>query len=195
LAPARENYLIDALKKIIKIMAITRIKKEAIFAELNSEIASQKAVVLLTTKDSKENLNSVSNTAMRRVLRKSGIKVQVIKNTLINKTFEDTPKLTGPTYVTYLIDGVNSDEVTVPKIVSETLKEYSESISILGSVVNGEFYNKAQTIQLSNVSTKLESLAKIAGALNSITAKIAISVKEIPASVARGVNAYSKTLS
>jgi large subunit ribosomal protein L10 len=176
-------------------MAITRIKKEAIFAELNSEIASQKAVVLLTTKDSKENLNSVSNSAMRRVLRKSGIKVQVIKNTLINKTFEGTPKLTGPTYVTYLVDGKDSDEVTVPKAISDALKEFSDSISILGSVVNGEFYNKSQTIQLSKVSTKEESLAKIAGALNSITAKIAISVKEIPASVARGVNAYSKTLS
>ncbi len=176
-------------------MAITRIKKEAIFAELNSEIASQKAVVLLTTKDSQSSLNSVSNTSMRRELRNSGVKVQVIKNTLINKTFEGAPKLVGPTYVSYLLDGNNSDEVTVPKIITKVLKEYSDSISILGSVVNGEFYNRAQTIQLSNVSTKEESLAKIAGAINSITAKIAISVKEIPASVARGVNAYSKTLS
>lgn len=176
-------------------MAITRIKKEAIFAELNTDIASQKAVVLLTTKDSKDSLNAVSNTSFRRQLRNAGVKVQVIKNTLINKAFESAPQLDGPTYVSYLVDGSDSDEVTVPKIVSGIMKEYSDSISILGSVVNGEFYDKAQTIQLSKTSTKEESLAKIAGAINSITAKIAISVKEIPASVARGVNAHSKTLS
>ncbi|MGL4759741.1 MAG: 50S ribosomal protein L10 [Patescibacteria group bacterium] len=176
-------------------MAITRIKKESIFSELQNEIASQKAVVLLTSKDSKEALNAMSNTKIRRELRNAGVKVQVIKNTLINKTFSDAPKLIGPTYVTYLVDGSNSDEVTVPKLVAGVLKEYADNLILLGSVVNGEFYNKAQTIQLANVSTKEESLAKIAGALNQITARIAISVKEVPASIARGVNAYSKTLS
>jgi large subunit ribosomal protein L10 len=175
-------------------MAVLKSKKQAIFAELTSEIASQKAIVLLTTKDADSSLNASSNTNLRKELRKAGIKVQVVKNTLINKAFEDAPKLTGPTYLTYLVDGSNSDEVTVPKSVTEVLKEFKDSIKLYGSVVNGEFYDYAKTVQLSKVSTKEESLAKIAGALNAITAKIAISVKEVPASIARGVNAYSKTL-
>ena len=183
------------VNQAIFIMAVLKSKKQAIFAELTNEIATQKAVVLLTTKDSTENLTAQSNTDLRRVLRKSGIKVQVIKNTLINKAFADAPTLVGPTYVTYMVDGSNSDEVTVPKEVTAILKDFADNISLYGSIVNGEFLDKAKTIQLSKVSTKEESLAKIAGALNTITAKIALSIKEVPASIARGVNAHSKTLS
>jgi large subunit ribosomal protein L10 len=175
-------------------MAVLKSKKQAIFAELNNEIATQKAIVLLTTKDTSISLDASSNTNLRRELRKVGIKVQVVKNTLINKAFEGTPKLTGPTYLTYMVDGSNTDEVTVPKEVTAVLKEFKDSIMLYGSVVNGEFFDQAKTIQLSKVSTKEESMAKIAGAINSITAKIAIAIKEVPASVARGVNAYSKTL-
>jgi large subunit ribosomal protein L10 len=183
------------LDQAIFIMAVLKSKKQAIFAELTNEIATQKAVVLLTTKDSTENLTAQSNTDLRRVLRKSGIKVQVIKNTLINKAFADAPTLVGPTYLTYMVDGSDTDEVTVPKEVTKILKDFADNISLYGSIVNGEFLDKAKTIQLSKVSTKEESLAKIAGALNSITAKIALSIKEVPASIARGVNAHSKNLS
>jgi large subunit ribosomal protein L10 len=177
------------------IMAVLKSKKQAIYAELTTEIAKQKAVVILTSKDADSSLNAESNYGLRKELRQSGIKLQVVKNTLINKAFEGTPRLIGPTFITYLLDGTNSDEVAVPKAINAALKKYKDNISILGSVVNGEFYDKAQTIKLASVSTKEESMAKIAGALNTITAKIALSIKEVPASIARGVNAHSKTLS
>jgi large subunit ribosomal protein L10 len=35
-------------------------------------------------------------------------------------------------------------------------------------------------------------MAQIAGTLNSLTAKIAIGIKEVPASLGRGIKAYSE---
>jgi large subunit ribosomal protein L10 len=176
-------------------MAVSKVTKQAIYSELTTEIASQKAVVILTTKGSETNLNATSNYNLRKEARAKGIKLQVIKNTLINKAFSNVPTLTGVSFLAYLVDGSESDEVTVPKNIVDLIdKDFKTEMSVLGSVVNGEYYDKAKTIQLSKVSTKEESLAKIAGALNQITARIAIAVKEVPASIARGVDAYQKTL-
>lgn len=176
-------------------MAVSKVKKQAIYAELTSEIAKQKAVVLLTTKDAESSLNSASNFELRKKSYDAGVKIQVIKNTLINKAFESVPTLVGPTYIAYMLDIDKSDEVTVPKIMVELIsKTFKSNFNVVGAVVNGEYYNPSKTVQLSKVSTHKESMARIAGSLNQITAKIAIAVKEVPASIARGVDAYSKTL-
>jgi large subunit ribosomal protein L10 len=176
-------------------MAITRSKKQSIFDSLTGDIAKQKAVVLLTTKGSEVSLTASSNYELRKQARAKGLKLQVIKNTLINKAFEEVPTLNGVTFLAYMVDGSSTDEVTVPKaMVDLVTKEFKTQMTVLGSVVNGEFFDKAKTIQLSKVSTKDESIAKIAGSLNQITAKIAIAVKEVPASIARGLNAYQKTM-
>jgi large subunit ribosomal protein L10 len=176
-------------------MAVSKVQKQAIYAGLTDGIATQKSVVILTTKGSEANLNANSNFQLRKDARAKGIKLQVIKNTLINKAFEGVPPLTGVTLLAYLVDGSASDEVTVPKELIKLVNgDFKAEVSVLGSVVNGEFYDRAKTIALSKVSTKEESLAKIAGALNQITARIAIAVKEVPTSIARGVDAYQKTI-
>jgi large subunit ribosomal protein L10 len=176
-------------------MAVSKSKKQVIFSGLTNEIATQKSVVILTTNGTETMFNASSNYEFRKAARANGIKIQVVKNTLINKTFTEVPKLTGVTMLAYLVNGSESDEVTVAKNIVDVIKEnFKAEVNVLGSVVNGEFYDNSKTIQLSKVSTKEESMAKMAGALNQITARIAIAVKEVPASIARGLNAYQKTL-
>jgi len=176
-------------------MAITRNQKVQILEELQSGASVQPTVVLLTTNESVKSLDSTATTDIRQNARKSGVKIKVVKNTLIRRSFKSVPKLTGPTYVAYLVNSKNADEVTVPKAVVDVVSDYKNQISVFGSVVNGEFYSAQQTVQLSKVPSFTDSMAMVAGSLNALTAKIARTIQEVPSSVARGVSEYSKTLS
>lgn len=177
-------------------MAITRDQKVTILDILTNSVATQKSVLFLTTQDTEESVNAATNQKFRMEARKQGVMIQIVKNTLLKRVFPSLPDLTGQTYVAYLFDGEQSDEVTVAKgVVDLVSKDFKMNFDYVGSVVVGEFYDKTQTIKLAKTPTKEESMAKLAGALNQITAKIAIGLKEVSAGVARGVSEYSKTLS
>jgi large subunit ribosomal protein L10 len=177
-------------------MAITHDQKVTILDVLTNNVATQKSVLFLTTKNTEEPVDAATNQKFRMAAREKGVMIQIIKNTLIKRVFPNLPELNGQTYVAYLFDGQESDEVTVAKgVVDLVSKDFKMNFDYVGSVVVGEFYDKTQTIKLAKTPTKEESMAQLAGALNQITAKIAIGVKEIPTGVARGVSEYSKTLS
>lgn len=177
-------------------MAVTRAKKEQTLNELLTVAAPQKAVVLITTHGTKTTLDSENNFKARKAARSKGVQLKVVKNTLIKQAFAGVPDLEGQTYLAYMTESESTDEVTVPKVIADLLKEdHVDHFDFVGSVVNGEFLDKATTIQLSKTPSYEDSMAMLAGALNQVTAKIAMGVKEIPASVARGVQEYSKQLS
>lgn len=56
--------------------------------------------------------------------------------------------------------------------------------------MEGKALSEAEVKALADLPTKEQLIAQIAGSINSITAKIAIGVKEVPASIARGIEAY-----
>jgi large subunit ribosomal protein L10 len=174
-------------------MAVSRKKKESIYGELKDSIATQKAVLVLTTKDTAASLNSEYNSNFRKEARKSGVVIQVVKNTLINKAFSSVPSLEGQTYLAYLEDHIPSDEIAVPKaVVGLVGKDFKDNFLIFGSIVNGEFYNTTKTELLASTPSLEESLAMIAGSLNQVATKLALVIKEIPSSVARGVSEVQK---
>ncbi|MBC7472048.1 MAG: 50S ribosomal protein L10 [candidate division SR1 bacterium] len=176
-------------------MAISRQQKTVILDKLNNNVATQKSVLLLTSNNVAKSLNSELTFKIRKQAHDLGIEIKVVKNTLIQKTFSEVPQLIGPTYLAYLLDKVNSDEITVSKeIVNLVKKEFSENLYILGSVINGSYLDAEQTKVLSKTPSKQDSIAMIAGLLNQFTIKIALTIKEIPSQVSRGVSEYSKTL-
>ena len=171
-------------------MAITKIQKHDIVSYLNDNVATQKAVVLITTRDTEATVNADQNFAFRKNCYDQGLSVQVVKNSLIQVAFPAVKDLTGQTYLVFMTDGAKSNEVTAPKVIAKAVeKDFKENFDIIGSVVNGEFYDKASTIALSKVPSFDDSMAMIAGTINQITAKIAVAIKEIPAGIARGVQA------
>ncbi len=77
-------------------MAISKTTKNNIFSKLSTQISNQKAILLFTTNDAKETINSTLNYEFRSKARKNGVMVQIVKNTLINKAFPTIPsKLKG----------------------------------------------------------------------------------------------------
>ena len=176
-------------------MAISHSQKVAILDTMQSDVASQKSVMLISTAEADSPLDAKANVTFRKEARAKGVVIKVVKNTLIKKAFESVPELTGPTYVAFLENKEESDEVTVPKVIVNLLsEEFKENFTVVGSVVNGEYLDKENTIELSKTSTKEESLAKIAGGINQLATKLAIAVNELPSGIVRGVSEYSKTL-
>jgi large subunit ribosomal protein L10 len=178
---------------IIFIMAITKQKKVEIVNYLR-QIFDEKAVLLLTTKNTKQSINAETNYTYRLEMYNSKIEVQIAKNTLINLVLKekgiDLEPIKGQTYVQTMKGG---DEVQAIKVVLKALKSnFSDNFEILGSIVDGKYMDESQTRQLSETPSFNESMSMIAGALNSLTAKIAIGVKEVPTGLARGVLAVSQ---
>lgn len=178
------------------IMAITRNQKEAILDVLQNDVSQQKSFLILTTHNSKESLNSQMTYKLRSELMKEGIRVKVVKNTLIQKAFTDVPQLSGPSYVVFPKTTENLDEVYTPKHVVDLIKkEFENNFDIVGSVANGQYLDKARTIQLSKTPSFVESMSMIAGMLNQNATKLALVIKEVPSSVARGIEQATKTIS
>ncbi len=176
-------------------MPVTRAKKVTILDILTNNVATQKSVLFLTTKNTRATVDATTNQKFRMAVRSKGVMVQVVKNSLLNRVFPSLPKLSGQTYLAYMFDPQQSDEVSVAKnILDLVAKDFKFHFDVVGSVVVGNFYEKAQTLELAKVPTKEQSMAMVAGAINSLIAKIAIGIKEVPASLARGISEYNKKL-
>jgi large subunit ribosomal protein L10 len=161
-------------------MAITKIKKNAILSDLQVNVNEQKSVVLVTTNGVEKTVNAKTNFDLRSKANTAGVKVKVIKNSLIEKNFAGVEKLSGQTYVAYLGDKSLTNEVIVPKIFIKMLDtDFKDNFKVVGAIINGEFVDAAEAIKYSNIPTKDESLAMIAGAVNQIAAGIARAVKAV----------------
>jgi large subunit ribosomal protein L10 len=175
-------------------MPISKNKKNEIIGFLQDEVNSQQSVVLVGTKGADATINAGANFDLRKQANDAGLKIQVVKNSLLEKNFEGVTNLSGQTYMAFLKNKEESDEVIVPKLFIKIIEEgFKDNLKIVGAIINGEFVDAATAQKYANVPTKDQSLAQLAGALNSITAKIAMVVKEIPTSTARAISEVSKT--
>lgn len=179
-------------------MATSKAQKVQTLSLLQDDVAQQKAVVFLTTHGVEESLNAAKNVEIRQKANKENVALKVIKNTLVQKAFGSATgfpeALVGPTFVVYS-KGETADEVSVPKaIVDLVTGDFKANFSILGAVVNGEFFDAAKTIQLAKTPSKLESMAKLAGVLQQVGGgKLASLLKEVSAKLARSVGEVAKT--
>jgi large subunit ribosomal protein L10 len=176
-------------------MARKRAYKVDLLSQLEKDVVSQKSIVLLTTNGAAESINAESNSDFRKKAMESGVKLQIVKNSLTHRLFEGIPKLQGQTYISYLRNSEDSDEISVPKTIVKlvTSKDYKDSFKVVGAVVNGEFLDAQQTKVLSDTPSREDSFAMAAGAIKSIASKLAQLTNEIPSKVARATSEVAKT--
>lgn len=176
-------------------MAISRQEKVTILDVLTNNVATQKSVLFLTTKNSEAVVDAQVNQKLRMEARKRGLMIQLVKNSLLQRVFPSLPPLSGQTYVAYMFDGSKTDEVSVAKGIVELISaDFKLHFDYIGSIVVGEYFDKEKTIQLSKIPTKEQSMGQLAGALKQIMTRIAVGIKEVPSSLARGISEYSKTI-
>jgi large subunit ribosomal protein L10 len=175
-------------------MPISKNKKNQIISFLQDDVNSQQSVVLVGTKGAEATIVAQTNFDLRKQANDAGLKVQVVKNSLLEKNFKGLSNLSGQTYMAFLKNKEETNEVIVPKLFIKILKDgFKDNLKIVGAIINGEFVDAATAQQYADVPTKDESLGQIAGAINSITAKLAMVIKEIPTTTARAISEVSKT--
>ena len=106
-------------------------------------------------------------TTLRRQMKKEGVELKVIKNTLFARALqlagydgELTKRLRGQLAVVFGYD----DPVLAPKVVHTLRKEY-EVLSLLWGIVEGQLYEGPQLETLATLPSREELLGQVAGYL------------------------------
>ncbi len=146
--------------------AIKRLMIDTICAELGG---ARDLLVLNTSK-----LGSVKDGALRSALRKKGIKVLQVKNTLVRVALREAGAgdvdsiLSGPTVVVWGGEDIVALSREIVKIAGE-----NKTIEIRGGTVDGQFLTSAGVTDLSKSMGRPELLGKIAGLILAPGARLA----------------------
>lgn len=143
-------------------MALTKIQKEKIIAELKDKIARQKAMVFATIAGVK--VKDLSN--LRKEMKSKGCELKVAKKTLISLVLKgndiemDPKKLKGEVAIGfgYL------DQVQPFKIMYDFSKG-NENLKILDGLMDGAFLTQEKALALAVLPTKDQLLSRLVGSL------------------------------
>lgn len=170
-------------------MGRTKESKDAIITELKESLSeSQMAIVI-----DYQGLSVAEITDLRRRLRPKGASCKVTKNTLMGIAVDGDDRWQP---MEEFLKG-SSAFLLVKDDFGGAIKAYQDfqkatkKTALRGGVLDGKALSEAEIKAIADLPSKEQLMAQIAGALNAVTAKIAIGIKEVPASVARGLQAYA----
>jgi large subunit ribosomal protein L10 len=169
-------------------MGRTRENKDAIITELKESLSeSQMAIVI-----DYQGLSVAEITDLRRRLRPKGASCKVTKNTLMGFAVDGDSQwqpmsqfLQGPS--AFLL--VKDDFGGAIKAYQDFQKA-TKKTALRGGVMDGRALSQDEIKAIADLPSKEQLMAQVAGALNALTTKIAVGIKEVPSSVARGLQAY-----
>lgn len=170
-------------------MGRTKESKDAIITELKESLSETQMAIVIDY----QGLSVGEITDLRRRLRPKGASCKVTKNTLMGIAVNGDSKwqpieefLKGPS--AFLL--VKDDFGGAIKAYQEFQKA-TKKTALRGGVMDGKALSQDEIKAIADLPSKEQLMAQIAGALNAVTAKIAIGINEVPASVARGLQAYA----
>ncbi|MBD2179731.1 50S ribosomal protein L10 [Planktothrix sp. FACHB-1355] len=170
-------------------MGRTRENKDAIIADLKETLSQSQLVVAIDY----QGLSVAEITDLRRRLRPTGTVCKVTKNTLMGIAVQDDEKWQP---MQEFLKG-SSAFLLVKEDIGGAIKAYQDfqkatkKSELRGGVMEGRALNQDAVKAIADLPSKEQLMAQIAGALNSVTAKIAIAINEVPSSLARGLQAVA----
>ncbi|AXY68708.1 50S ribosomal protein L10 [Thermosynechococcus sichuanensis E542] len=170
-------------------MGRTLANKKEIVAELKARLSeSQMALVI-----DYQGLTDAEMKDLRQRLRQCNASCKVTKNTLMELAVKEsdtwqpmTQFLKGPSAFLLVKDDIGGAIKAYQEFQKATKKT-----TLRGGVMEGRALDEAQVKAIGDLPSKEQLMAQIAGALNAVTAKIAIGIKEVPASLARATQAIA----
>lgn len=131
---------------------------------------------------------------LRNRLRESGAVCKISKNTLLKRAIDGQEQwqeleslLTGTSAVLLTKEDIGSAVKAYKKFQKETKKT-----ELKGGVLEGKLLGQKEAEALADLPTKDELYAMIAIGINAVATKVALGVKEVPASIGRGIKAYAE---
>jgi len=157
---------------------LNRTQKAAFVSDLDESLKSAQAFALLSF----NKLNADQMSSFRLSLRKSNIRVKVIKNTLAKRVLEQTEfkeitsHLQGPTLIAY----GPGDPVSTAKAVAEWAGKENFDIKIKAGVALGKVVSDVQLKALSKLPGRNELLVSFLWALKSHPTRFLYALQDAP---------------
>ncbi len=150
---------------------------------------SQLAVVI-----NYQGLTVAEITDLRKRLRPTGTVCKVTKNTLMQRAIDGDEKWEP---MTEFLNG-STAFMLVKEDIGGAIKAYQDfqkatkKTELKGGVMEGRALSEAQVKAIGDLPSKEQLIAQIAGAINGVATKLAVSINEVPASLGRTIKAISE---
>lgn len=155
---------------------VTVEQKAAIVTEIAGELKSATAVVVVDYLG----LTVEEVTSLRKELRDAGVKMQVIKNTLLRRAAKEAgiegldEAFVGPTAIAY-----SEEEVVAPaKIIAKYAKDI-EALTIKGGMIEGEVVEVEAIEKLAKLPDREGLLSMLLSVLQAPVRNVAYAVKAV----------------
>jgi large subunit ribosomal protein L10 len=163
--------------------------KQAMVAEIKETLSQSQLAVVIDYKG----LSVAEITDLRKRLFPTGAVCKVTKNTLMRIAVEGDPNWEPMTQ--FLKE--SSAFLLVKDDVGGALKAYqdfqkaSKKTELRGGVMEGRALTQADVKAIADLPSKEQLMAQIAGAINGVTTKLAVGINQVPASLARAIQAIA----
>ena len=163
--------------------------KQEIVADLKASLSESQLALVINY----QGLSVAEITDLRRRLRPTGTVCKVTKNTLMGIAISGQDNWLA---MEELLQG-SSAFLLVKEDISGAIKAYqdfqkaSKKTELRGGVMEGRLLKEADVKALGDLPSKEQLMAQIAGAINALATKVAVGINEVPASLARGIQAYA----
>ena len=171
-------------------MGRTLADKKELVAELQTLLDESESAFVIDYKG----LSVAQIGDLRNRLRDSGTVCKISKNTLLKRAIDGQTQwqeleslLTGTAAVMLTKEDIGSAVKAYKQFQKETKKT-----ELRGGVLEGKLLGQQEAEALADLPTKDELYAKIAIAINALATKVAVGIKEVPASIGRGIKAYAE---
>ena len=175
-----------------------RAQKDQIVEDLAARFNKSEVAVVADYKG----LSVMEFTELRKVLRDSGAKGQVFKNTLVrlsakksigDDVSEDFKKFLGTLKGPTLVITSDKDPVTPAKVLAQFMKD-KQKVTVKGAWLDGKFLDQAAVDQLSKMPGKEEILSKLLALLNTPATQLLRLINTPATQVTRVIDAQREKL-
>lgn len=163
--------------------------KQSIVAELQESLDRSQLAIIIDYRG----LTVAEITDLRRRLRPTGTECKVTKNTLMRIAVDGKPnwqpmqQFCKESSAFLLL----KDDIGGAIKAYQEFQKASKKTSIRGGVMEGRALSEDDVKAIGDLPSKEQLIAQIAGAINAVTAKVATGINEVPASLARVIQAIA----
>ena len=129
---------------------------------------------------------------VRRALREAGAEMKVYKNNIVKIALENA----GLPNIDDMLAGTcayfyGNDPVDAAKVIKEQ-SEKLKKLNFVGAIADGKALSADEAKAYADLPNREQLMAQIAGLISGFARDVAVCVKEVPAGLARSVNAVSE---
>lgn len=170
-------------------MGRTLADKKEIVVDLQEQLSTTSLAVVVDFKG----LSVAEITELRDRLHESGGSCKVAKNTLMriaiagDENWEPMTQFLKDSSAFLLLKG----DISAGIKAYQEFQKATKKTELRGGVMEGRALSQDEVKAIGELPSKEQLMAQIAGGINALATKIAVGVKEVPASIARGLKAVA----